>query len=138
VPGSSNISLKVSSAPKIEDFVPPEPTPNDEYPGYYKLPTGTWAAYDPDYYQSFYKKWQKEYNNYVRALEKGAKGFEQYDEEEASEVDAAAEMERAKIEVQEREERKALTQGDDGEPAKPRMNIQVRPSLSVMLRTSIC
>jgi proline-rich protein PRCC len=33
-------------------------------------------------------------------------------------------MERAKIQVKELEERKALTSGQQGEPEKPRMNIQ--------------
>jgi proline-rich protein PRCC len=115
----------MSSAPKVEEFTPPEPTPQDEYPGYYKLPSGDWAAYDPAYYKKFYDKWKKEYDAHVRALEKGTKGFE---------VNAAAEMERAKVEIKEREERKALTTGDTGgEPAKPRMNIQVCISHSVSL-----
>jgi proline-rich protein PRCC len=35
-------------------------------------------------------------------------------------------MEKAKKEVQEREEKKALTQGAGGEPAAPKMNIKVR------------
>jgi proline-rich protein PRCC len=116
----------VSSAPRVETFVPPEPTPEDEYPGYYKLPSGDWAAYDVDYYKKFYDKWKKEYDAHVRALEKGTRGFEDYDQDRAAEVDAAAEMERAKIEIKEREERKALTTGDaGGEPAKPNMNVQV-------------
>jgi hypothetical protein len=36
------------------------------------------------------------------------------------------EMERAKKEIQEREKKKALTQGAAGGPAAPRMNIRVR------------
>ena len=44
---------------------------------------------------------------YVRDLEKGVqKGFEGY-EENASEVDAMKEMQKAKVEIKEREERKA-------------------------------
>jgi len=35
-------------------------------------------------------------------------------------------MEKAKKEIQEREEKKALTQGAGGEPAAPKMNIKVR------------
>lgn len=38
----------------MADFVPPAPTPDDPYPGYYQLPSGQWAAYDPDYYHSFF------------------------------------------------------------------------------------
>lgn len=46
--------MSISSAPTVADFVPPEPTPNDPYPGYYQLPSGEWAAYEPGYYHSFF------------------------------------------------------------------------------------
>ncbi|KAF7796964.1 hypothetical protein EIP86_008152 [Pleurotus ostreatoroseus] len=126
-PTSANPSALpfVSSAPVVDEFTPPEPTPQDPYPGYYLLPSGTWAAYDPAYYQKFYKKWKKDYDDHVRALEKGVeKGFEAVEREGAQEVDAAKEMERAKVEIQEREEKKALTAGDQGERAAPKMNIK--------------
>ncbi|RXK42626.1 hypothetical protein M231_00180 [Tremella mesenterica] len=54
---SSKPSLKpnsITSAPTVSDFVPPVPTALDPYPGYYQLPSGQWAAYDPDYYSSFF------------------------------------------------------------------------------------
>jgi proline-rich protein PRCC len=106
--------------------VPPEPTPNDEYPGYYRIPSGAWAAYDPDYYRKFYNKWQAEYNAHVRALEKGmVKGFEGLETTGAQDVNAQEEMERAKKDIQEREERKAVTHGAEGGLKAPRMNIQV-------------
>lgn len=67
----------------------------------------------------------------MRALEKGAvKGFEGYDRHEMADVDAAKEMERAKIEIKEREERKAVSKNPGGELAKPKMNITV--SLQVL------
>ncbi|WOO82389.1 Pre-mRNA-splicing factor cwf20 [Vanrija pseudolonga] len=44
----------VSAAPAVADFVPPEPTAHDPYPGYYQLPSGAWAAYDAAYYASFF------------------------------------------------------------------------------------
>ena len=114
----------VSSAPKIEEFVPPEPTPQDEYPGYYRLPSGKWAAYDAEYYQKFYQKWQADYDRYVRDLEKGKiKGFEDLDEESARGVNAMEEMAKAREEIQVTEERKALTQAKD-QTAGPRMNIK--------------
>ncbi|RPD66183.1 hypothetical protein L226DRAFT_530302 [Lentinus tigrinus ALCF2SS1-7] len=113
-----------TAAPQVDDFVPPEPTPTDPYPGYYLLPSGQWAAYDPAYYQKFYDKWKKEYDNHVRALEKGTmKGFEGA-EEEAAEVNALKEMEKAKLEIQELEERKALTTAAAAVPAAPKMNIK--------------
>ncbi|TCD68906.1 hypothetical protein EIP91_009456 [Steccherinum ochraceum] len=114
----------ISSAPKVEEFTPPEPTPKDAYPGYYQLPSGTWAAYDPVYYKKYYDKWTKEYNDHVRALEKGIeKGFEGA-EEAAQEVNAAKEMERAKVEIQDKEEKKALTAGAGAGAAAPKMNIK--------------
>ncbi|KZV71679.1 hypothetical protein PENSPDRAFT_629979 [Peniophora sp. CONT] len=116
---------KVSSAPKVEEYTPPEPQPTDPYPGYYQLPSGEWAAYEPSYYAAFHKRWQAEYDAHVRELEKNPmKGFEGYDEG-AAEVNAQAEMERAREEIKDREERKALTMGDvaGAEPKKPNMNI---------------
>lgn len=106
---------KVSAAPSLPTFEPPEPTPTDEYPGYYQLPSGQWAAHDPEYYAKFAKKWQVEYDAHVRALEKGAaKGFENMDDSAVEEVDAQQEMERAKKEVKLREDRKAVTRGAEG------------------------
>ncbi|KAI0957241.1 hypothetical protein AcW1_005699 [Taiwanofungus camphoratus] len=124
-PPASSAVPGVSSAPKVDDFVPPEPTPQDQYPGYYLLPSGAWAAYDPQYYRSFYDKWKREYDAHVRALEKGtAKGFEDLETEGAQEVDALREMEKAKKEIQEREEKKALTTGNADAAAAPKMNIK--------------
>lgn len=72
------------------------------------------------------KKWEAEYNAHVRALEKGTiKGFEGLQSADAEEVDALKEMEKAKREIQEREEKKAVTQGASGGPVAPKMNITV-------------
>lgn len=115
----------------MEDFVLPEPTPTDPYPGYYLLPSGSWAPYDTVYYKTFYDKWTKEYNAHVRALEKGSvRGFEAYDAaqggEATQEVDMNEEMERARKEIKEREDKKALTGGaaKEGQIAEPKMNIK--------------
>lgn len=48
-------SLSITSAPDAPDYVPPPPSVEDPYPGYYQLPSGQWAAYDPEYYMSFFK-----------------------------------------------------------------------------------
>lgn len=117
-------SLSISSAPKIDEYTPPEPTPNDPYPGYYQLPSGTWTAYDSAYYQRFYDKWKADYDREIRAIEKKEKGFEGADTGDTQEVDALREMEKAKKEIQEREEKKALTKGAGGEPEAPRMNVK--------------
>ena len=101
--------MGISSAPKVEEFIPPEPTPSDPYPGYYQLPSGSWAQYDTDYYQKFYNKWKAEYDAQVRALEKGVeKGFEGVEEANTPEVNARLEMEKAQREIQEREEQKRV------------------------------
>ncbi|KAG6814373.1 hypothetical protein H0H92_010959 [Tricholoma furcatifolium] len=145
---SSNLNSSsipaISSAPTIPTFEIPEPSQTDEYPGYYQLPSGTWAAHDPAYYATFVKKWQDEYDAHVRALEKGmAKGFEDLESSAVEEVDAMAEMERAKREIQEREERKAVTQGAAGGPSAPKMTMTAskmsgiarsRHQLSTLLR----
>ncbi|KAH9484247.1 hypothetical protein JR316_0003727 [Psilocybe cubensis] len=124
VASSSSVQTTISSAPALPTFEIPEPTPTDQYPGYYQLPSGQWAAHDPEYYDKFVKKWQKEYNDYVRALEKGTiKGFEGLQDAAVEEVDALKEMEKAKKEIQEREEKKAITQGAGGVPVAPKMNI---------------
>ncbi|ORY27333.1 mitotic checkpoint regulator, MAD2B-interacting-domain-containing protein [Naematelia encephala] len=47
-------SISITSAPAVSDYVPPPPTATDPYPGYYQLPSGQWAAYDPEYYLSFF------------------------------------------------------------------------------------
>ncbi|KAF7323002.1 hypothetical protein HMN09_00079900 [Mycena chlorophos] len=126
---SSSSRPTISSAPVVPTFEPPEPTPADPYPGYYTLPSGAWAAYDPEYYAKFQKKWQKEYDAHVRALEKGrVKGFEELDQTEVEEIDAAREMEKAKKEVQEREARKAVTAGAGAGPSAP--NIKLTASKS--------
>ena len=115
-----------SSAPTLPTFEPPEPTFTDPYPGYYQLPSGAWAAYDAEYYAKFMKKWQREYDAHVRALEKGvAKGFEGFEDSTLGEVDAQKEMERAKKEIQDREEKKAITMGAGGGLAAPRMTMTV-------------
>lgn len=126
VASSSSSQSTMSSAPSLPTFEIPEPTPTDQYPGYYQLPSGQWAAHDPEYYGKFMKKWEKEYNDHVRALEKGTiKGFEGLQDAAVEEVDALKEMEKAKKEIQEREEKKAITQGAGGGPVAPKMNINV-------------
>ncbi|KIK08591.1 hypothetical protein K443DRAFT_672118 [Laccaria amethystina LaAM-08-1] len=136
---------KFSAAPSLPTFEPPEPTPTDPYPGYYQLPSGAWAAYEPEYYAKISTKWQNEYDAHVRALEKGTvRGFEGLQNAAVEEIDALKEMEKAKKEVKEREERKAITTGAGAEAAAaPRMNINAskmsgiarsRHQLSTLLR----
>ncbi|EDR14849.1 uncharacterized protein LACBIDRAFT_306017 [Laccaria bicolor S238N-H82] len=136
---------KFSAAPSLPTFEPPEPTPTDPYPGYYQLPSGAWAAYEPEYYAKISTKWQNEYDAHVRALEKGTvRGFEGLQNAAVEEIDALKEMEKAKKEIKEREDRKAITKGAGEEvAAAPRMNINAsktsgiarsRHQLSTLLR----
>ena len=72
------------------------------------------------------KKWENEYNAHLRALEKGTvKGFEGLRDASVEEVNAMKEMEKAKKEIKEREEKKAITKGAGGGPVAPKMNINV-------------
>ncbi|KAK7446378.1 hypothetical protein VKT23_004230 [Stygiomarasmius scandens] len=121
---ASSSTSTITAAPIVPDFKVPEPSLEDRNPGYYQLPSGAWAAHDPEYYESFRKKWEKQYNDYVRALEKGTiKGFEGADGPDVESVDAAREMEKAKKEVKEREERKAISRVAQGAPDQPKMKM---------------
>ncbi|TIB11151.1 hypothetical protein E3P92_02972 [Wallemia ichthyophaga] len=51
-------AIKMSVAPELPDYVPPDPTPYDPYPGYYRKPSGEWESYEPAFYQSKVRQWQ--------------------------------------------------------------------------------
>lgn len=51
-------AIKTSVAPELPDYVPPDPTPYDPYPGYYQTPSGDWESHEPAYYQSKVRQWQ--------------------------------------------------------------------------------
>ena len=53
--GPSAVPTSIVSAPSVPDFVPPQPTVDDPYPGYYQLPSGQWAEHDREYYNSFWR-----------------------------------------------------------------------------------
>ncbi|KAF5330431.1 hypothetical protein D9619_005623 [Psilocybe cf. subviscida] len=130
--GNSSTISAFSAAPSVPTFEPPEPQPTDPYPGYYQLPSGEWAAHDPVYFAKFMKKWEKEYNDHVRALEKGdIKGFEGLQNADVEEIDALKEMEKAKKEIQEREAKKAITADAGGGPVAPKMNINASKTSGV-------
>lgn len=126
--------MTLSAAPEVHTYVPPPPTPEDPYPGYYELPQGGYAAYDTEYYRAYHEKWTKDYNDHVRALERGGgRGFEGYEQGDVEEIDMTGERERAMKEMKEREAKKALTapggrKGDeddeDAEKDGPKMNIK--------------
>lgn len=111
-PFVSSILPSVSSAPAVPTFEPPEPTPQDPYPGYYQLPSGQWAAYDSDYYMKYYNSW----NANVQQLDNEPKY------EGAVQVDVQSQLDLAR---KEQEDRKAMTKNAGGGPSAPRMNIKV-------------
>ncbi|KAI5123370.1 hypothetical protein M0805_001791 [Coniferiporia weirii] len=119
-----SISTSISAAPKIEEYTPPSPKTNDPYPGYYQLPSGTWAMHDPAHYKTYSDRWAREYEAQIRAYEKGQKGFEGAgaDGEDAVEVTAAGLADAARAA---REEKKSLTRGArlEGERAMPKIAI---------------
>ncbi len=98
----------ISSAPTVADFVPPPPTPSDPYPGYYLLPSGSWAAYEPAYYHSFFPDNQPD-----KVKEKGEDGrvgkhWDEYDTRggEIVDIDVGKGLEEARREEERREKLK--------------------------------
>ncbi|KAG8878009.1 hypothetical protein FRB97_002855 [Tulasnella sp. 331] len=99
----------LSSAPVVQEYQPPDPTPYDPYPGYYELPSGEWQAYDPGYYKSHWDKWQAAYSTAsdVKGKGKDGRGWEGADNDDMTTVDADEEM--RKSNMAERERQKGLT-----------------------------
>ncbi|KAG8899375.1 hypothetical protein FRB99_006757 [Tulasnella sp. 403] len=101
----SNHIPSISAAPQVKEFEPPAPTPYDPYPGYYELPSGGWAAYDPEYYKKHWDSWQEAYVKTTSGKE--GKGWEGADGDNLVTVDAVEEM--TKQQIAERERMKGLT-----------------------------
>ena len=53
----------------MPDYVPPDPSPYDPYPGYYQTPSGEWESYEPSFYQSKVRQWQIDAGVDVEAAE---------------------------------------------------------------------
>jgi hypothetical protein len=117
-----------SAAPVVKEFVPPVPTPDDEYPGYYQLPSKQWAAYDLSYYQSVAKSWQQtsveeEMHRRAGPAERVRKQW-QGDEEDLQQISAMDEASRAQAEIENSKQLTAelLRSG----PTAPNMKMTVR------------
>ena len=110
-------SITITSAPTLPTFEPPMPTSSDPYPGYYQLPSGQWAAHDPEFYRKYYEMW----SGNVALDGTSQKGFEGAEGDETVEVDAQEQLDIAR---KEREEKKALTKDAIGGRAAPKMNIK--------------
>jgi proline-rich protein PRCC len=124
-PSGGSAIPSIASAPAVTDYQPPEPTAEDQYPGYYQLPSGKWAQYDLEYYKSFWEKKQEEWD----ALYAGhaEKGFENA-QEEAKDVSAADQLNHAQTL---REEKKNLTRNANTGPLKPNMKMEVHTILPI-------
>lgn len=101
-PTASSSSQTLSSAPIIEEYIPPPPSAQDPYPGYYQDPKGTWHAYPPETYAAFLAA------SAATMVEQGAVGraWEGVGDVEGVHVDVKSRMEE---ERREREELKKLT-----------------------------
>lgn len=101
-PSASSSSQTLSSAPIIEEYIPPPPSAQDPYPGYYQDPKGTWHAYPPETYAAFLA------SSSASLVEQGAVGraWEGVGDAEGVHVDVKSRMEE---ERREREELKKLT-----------------------------
>ena len=121
---NSSSSITITAAPKVEEFVPPDPTPEDPYPGYFKMPNGQWAAYDPEYYYSIAKTWTQQATE-----EKGRsrqRDINAVDGDHLQEVSAMDEASRTRAEIEARKDMTAdvIRSG----PKAPNMKVTVRPN----------
>lgn len=107
-----------------KNTAPPSPKLDDAYPGYYQLPSGSWAAHDPAYYKTYSDRWAREYEAQIRAFEKTQRGFEGAGAggEDAQQVSAAELQDAARAA---REEKKGLTTGArlEGERPLPKVSL---------------
>jgi len=132
---TSSSSIRITAAPKVEEFIPPDPTPDDPYPGYFKMPNGQWAAYDPEYYYSIARTWtQPATEEKDRSRQRDINAV---DGDQLQEVSAMDEASRTRAEIETRKDLTAdvIRSG----PKAPNMKVTVRPSrgLTVGLDSNI-
>ena len=119
---NSSSSIAVTAAPKVEEFVPPDPTPGDPYPGYFKMSNGQWAAYDPEYYYSIAKTWaQQATEERDRSRQREINAADGDHLQEVSAMDEASRT-RAQIEARKDLTADAIRSG----PQAPNMKVTVR------------
>ncbi|KAG8946469.1 hypothetical protein FRC04_011645 [Tulasnella sp. 424] len=109
----------LSAAPQVKEYEPPPPTPFDPYPGYYQMPNGEWAAYDPEFYKKYWQSWQAQYTE--QGKEKNGKGWEGVENEDMVSVNAVEELKKSQL--AEREKAKGLT-------AKPATVVAPPPTIA--------
>lgn len=122
---TSSSSIMITAAPKVEEFIPPDPTQGDPYPGYFKMPNGQWAAYDPEYYYSFARTWtQQATEEKGRSRQRDVNAVDSDSLQEVSAMDEASQT-RAEIEARKDLTADVIRSG----PKAPNMKITVRSNL---------
>lgn len=127
---TNSSSFTITAAPNVEEFIPPDPTPDDPYPGYFKMPNGNWAAYDQEYYLSFARTWtQRTTQDVDRSLQRDVNAA---DGDHLQEVSAMDEASRTRAEIESRKDLTAdvIRSG----PKAPNMKMTVRSSCSAVAR----
>ncbi|KAF8311636.1 hypothetical protein DL93DRAFT_2168960 [Clavulina sp. PMI_390] len=122
---SSGPSVSISSAPSVTEYEPPPPSIDDPYPGYYQKPSGDWAAYNPEYYKSFWESWNTEAVQSATLQPKGKRKDRTWDGVESEDLqEANAREEMLMSQMAEREATKGITTAPAGPAAQPKMNIK--------------
>jgi len=121
-------SIAITAAPKVEEFIPPDPTPEDPYPGYFKLPNGKWAAYDPEYYSSIVRTWAQHTTEEVGRSRQ--RHINTGDGDQLQDVSAMDEASRTRAEIEARKDLTAdvIRSG----PKAPNMKVTVRSSFHLL------
>ncbi|KAI5454391.1 hypothetical protein NCC49_004445 [Naganishia albida] len=93
----STSSSQISSAPIIEEYIPPPPSAQDPYPGYYQDPKGTWHAYPAETWAAFLA------SSAATLAEQGAVGraWEGVEDAEGVHVDVKSRMEEERRKAEE-------------------------------------
>jgi proline-rich protein PRCC len=117
-------SITITAAPNVEEFIPPDPTPSDPYPGYFKMPNGKWAAYDPEYYSSIARTWVQQTTEEMGRSRQ--RDINTGDDDHLREVSAMDEASRTRAEIEARKDLTAdvIRSG----PKAPNMKVTVRSS----------
>ena len=122
-------SITITAAPKVEEFIPPDPTPDDPYPGFFKMPNGQWAAYDSEYYHSIASTWtQPATEERDRSRQRDINTVDANHLQEISAMDEASRMQ-ADIETRKDLTADVIRSG----PKAPNMKITVRPYFPVAM-----
>lgn len=126
---NNSSSITITAAPNVEEFIPPDPTPDDPYPGYFQLPDGKWAAYDPEYYSSsIARTWAQQTTEEMGRSRQ--RNINTGDSDQLQDVSAMDEASRTRAEIEARKDLTAdvIRSG----PKAPNMKVTVRSSFHLL------